>query len=144
MKGKFLLYSQLALIILLFYLGNFNQIFSNFVLSIFFTAGLVLGFWSIYNLGLDTFTPFPEPKKESKHVQTGAYKYVRHPMYTAVMMLSLVLLSSSATFISAVIYLLLLYILDSKATLEEEYLQKIHPSYKTYAQKTKKFIPFVY
>ncbi|OGE08479.1 hypothetical protein A3A60_04435 [Candidatus Curtissbacteria bacterium RIFCSPLOWO2_01_FULL_42_26] len=144
MKGKFLLYAQLVLLILLFYFGNFGKIFSNPSLAIIFIAGVFLALWAFYNLGFDTYTPFPEPKKEGKHVQNGAYKYIRHPMYTAIMAIGLALLLSSATFVSAVIYLLLLYVLDTKASLEEEYLVKIHPAYKAYSQKTKKFIPFVY
>ena len=144
MKGKFLLYAQLVLLILLFYFGNFGKIFSNPSLAIIFIAGVFLALWAFYNLGLDTYTPFPEPKKEGKHVQNGAYKYIRHPMYAAIMAIGLALLLSSATFVSAVIYLLLLYVLDTKASLEEEYLVKIHPAYKTYSQKTKKIIPFVY
>lgn len=144
MKGKFLLYSQLVLIILLFYLGNFSQIFSNTVLTVIFIAGIALALWAFYNLGLDTFTPFPEPKKEGKHVQTGSYKYVRHPMYTALGLIGLSLLASSPNFPSAIIFLLLIYVLDTKSSLEEEYLQKIHPTYKTYSEKTKKFIPYIY
>src|SRR3989344_2800004 len=134
MKGKFLLYAELALIITLFYFGNFGKIFSNPALVIVFATGIILSLWSFYNLGLDTFTPFPEPKKEGKHVQTGAYKYIRHPMYSAIIIIGLALLLSSATFPSAIIYLLLIYVLDTKATLEEELLTKMHPTYKTYAQ----------
>lgn len=144
MKGKFLLYAQLVLLILLFYFGNFSRILSNPILSIVFIAGLVLGLWSLYNLGMDTYTPFPEPKKEGKHIQHGTYSLIRHPMYTAVMIIGLALLLSSATFLSAVVYILLLYVLDAKATLEEEYLTKIHSTYKTYKEKTKKFIPLLY
>ena len=144
MKGKFLVYAQLVLLILLFYLGNFGKIFTNPSIAVIFASGVILGLWSFYNLGLDTYTPFPEPKKEGKHVQSGAYKYIRHPMYIAVMIIGFSLLLSSATFPSAVIYLLLLYVLDTKAALEEEYLEKIHPTYKTYSEKTKKFIPYIY
>ena len=144
MKGKFLLYAQILLIVLLFYFGNFAQIFKNPSLALIFATGVLLALYSFYNLGLDTFTPFPEPKKEGKHVQSGAYKYMRHPMYLAIVVIGLSLLLSSPSFTAAVIYLLLIYALDAKATLEEGFLTKLHPTYKTYAQKTKKFIPYIY
>ncbi|OGE09901.1 MAG: hypothetical protein A2Z57_05440 [Planctomycetes bacterium RIFCSPHIGHO2_12_39_6] len=144
MKGKFLLYAQIVLIILLFLFSVPNAIFKSPVISTVFAAGLLLGIWSLYNLGLDTYTPFPEPKKEGKHVQTGAYKYARHPMYTAVIVIGLALFLSSPTLYSAIIYLVLIIILDQKATLEEKYLQNLHPTYKSYAQKTKKFVPYLY
>ena len=144
MKGKFLLYAQIILILLLFLFSVPNAIFKNTAVSAIFAAGLLLGIWSLYNLGLDTYTPFPEPKKEGRHVQGGAYKYARHPMYTAVMIIGLALLFSSPTLYSAIIYLVLIIILDQKAAVEEKYLEKMHPTYKAYAQKTKKFIPFIY
>ena len=144
MSGKFLLYAQIVLILLLFLFSVPSAIFKNTAVSTIFTAGLLLGIWSLYNLGLDTYTPFPEPKKEGKHVQGGAYKYARHPMYTAVMIIGLALLASSPTLYSAIIYLVLIFILDQKATVEEKYLQKMHPTYEAYAQKVKKFIPYFY
>jgi len=144
MKNKYLLYAQIVLTILLFYFGNFAQIFKNPALAIIFTAGALLALYSFYNLGLDTFTPFPEPRNEGKHVQVGTYKYVRHPMYTAIILIALSLALSSLSFVAIIIFLLLIYVLDQKASLEEKFLTKLHPTYKVYAQKTKKFIPFVY
>ncbi len=144
MKGKSLLYAQIILILLLFYLGSFPQIFKSLLLTVIFALGALLGVWSAYNLGLDTFTQFPEPRNEGKHVQVGTYKYVRHPMYTAIILIALSLALSSLSFVAIIIFLLLIYVLDQKASLEEKFLTKLHPTYKVYAQKTKKFIPFVY
>ena len=144
MKDKPLFYAQIVLIILLFYFGSFPSIFRNPPLTVIFTIGALLSVWSAYNLGLDTYTPFPQPRSTSKHVQEGLYKYIRHPMYLAVMLIGLASLLSSPSFPAMIIYLLLIYILDQKATLEEEYLEKIHPTYKSYREKTKKFIPFIY
>lgn len=144
MKDKYLLYAQIVLIVLLFYFGNFAQIFQNPALAVIFATGSLLALYSFYNLGLDTFTPYAEPKKESKHVQSGAYNYMRHPMYLGIMLISLALLFSAPSFPATVIYLLLIYVLDAKASLEEEYLTKLHPTYKNYQDKTKKFIPYIY
>ena len=144
MKDKPLFYAQIVLIILLFYFGSFPSIFRNPPLTVIFTIGALLSVWSAYNLGLDTYTPFPQPRSTSKHVQEGLYKYIRHPMYLAVMLIGLAFLLSNPSFPATIIYLLLIYILDQKATLEEEYLKKIHPTYKSYAQKTKKFVPCLY
>lgn len=144
MKGKFLLWAQIFLLLALFYLGNLTKVFTYPPAAIIFAVGLLLAIWSFYNLGLDTYTPFPEPKRESKHIQTGAYTFARHPMYTGIMMLGLALLLANPNFLSTIIYLLLLYVLDAKASVEEVHLQKMHPSYKAYKEKTKKFIPCIY
>ncbi len=144
MSGKFLLYAQIILIILLFYFGNFASIFINPTLAAIFALGALLGIWSLYNLGLDSYTPFPEPRRGGKHVQSGVYRYIRHPMYTSVLLICLALFFTSPNLPAAIIYLLLIYILDQKAAIEEKYLEKLHPTYKTYIEKTKKFIPFLY
>jgi protein-S-isoprenylcysteine O-methyltransferase Ste14 len=144
MKGKYLLYGQLILLIFLFYFTNLSLIFKNGFLAILFIFAMGLGLYSIYNMGLDTFSPFPEPKKGSKHIQTGAYKFIRHPMYTSIMILGLMLVLSNPQFLNTIIYIILLYILDAKATYEERFLLKLHPTYKEYTQKTSKFLPFVY
>ncbi len=65
-------------------------------------------------------------------------------MYTGIALTSLSLLLSGANFPTFVFFAILVYVLDSKATLEEKYLSKIYPTYINYAKNTKKFIPFIY
>jgi len=67
-----------------------------------------------------------------------------HPMYTGIMLIGLALLLSRPSFQIFLIYAVLMYVLDQKASLEEELLSKIYPQYKPYKQKTKKFIPKIY
>lgn len=144
MKGKYLLYGQLILLILLFYFSNFLMISKNGFLAVLFILAMGLLLYSVYNMGLDTFSPFPEPKKGSKHIQTGAYKFIRHPMYTGIIILGLMLVLSDPQFLNTIIYIILLYVLDAKATYEEGLLLKLYPTYKEYMLKTSKFFPFVY
>lgn len=144
MKGKYFFWGQVILLILLFYFANLSQVFKNGFLEILFALALSLGLYSIYNMGLDTFSPYPEPKKGSKHVQTGAYKFIRHPMYTSLIILGLMLVLSDPQFLNTIIYIILLYVLDAKAAYEETLLIKLYPTYKDYIQKTSKFLPFVY
>lgn len=65
-------------------------------------------------------------------------------MYTGIMLIGLALLLSRPSFQIFLIYAVLMYVLDQKASLEEELLSKIYPQYKPYKQKTKKFIPKIY
>lgn len=144
MVSKYLLFAQLVLVLLLFYFGNIANILNHGVLTITFTVGMVLGLWALCNMGLDTFSPFPEPKSGGKHVQSGVYKYIRHPMYTAITLLGASLFFSSPNFTTLIIYMTLLYVLDAKAILEEKLLSKVYKEYDTYQKKTKKFIPYIY
>lgn len=144
MNGKYLLYLQLALILLSFYFGSLTKIFESGILTLTFAAGTTLGLWAFYNIGSKNFSPFPEPKKGSKIVQFGIYKYIRHPMYSGVGLICLSLFLSNPYFISFLVFAVLGYVLDAKAAMEEELLSKMHKEYQVYATKTKKFIPYVY
>lgn len=144
MKDTYYLYAQIVLIIALLYFGSFINIFNSGILTLIFTIGITIALWAFYNMGLDTFSPFPQPKKSGKHVQLGIYKYVRHPMYTGIALTSLSLFLSDANFPTFLFFAILIYVLDSKATIEEKYLSKIYPTYTTYTKSTKKFIPYIY
>jgi len=128
----------------MFYFGSFSKIISNGLLTVPFTLSALLGLWSFYNLGSSIYSPFPEPRKNHKIIQKGPYKYIRHPMYTSVILISLLLFLSQPSFIGFMVLALILYICDEKAKLEEDLLTKLHKEYQTYQAATKKFIPFVY
>ena len=142
--GKYYFYFQLALIVLMFYFGSFAKIISNGFLALPFALSALLGLWSFYNLGSDIYSPFPEPRKNHKIIQKGPYKYIRHPMYTSVILIGLFLFISEPSFTGFIVLMLLMYVTDEKAKLEEELLAKLHEEYKDYQVKTKKFIPLIY
>ncbi len=144
MKGKYLLAGQVILFLILIYFSNFSLLFTNGFLLVLFALAVGLGLYSIYNMGFDTLSPFPEPKKGGKHVQEGAYKFMRHPMYTALIIFGLSFVLSSPELLNTITYLILIYILDAKASYEEGFLIKIYPTYEVYLENTKKFIPFIY
>lgn len=144
MNGKELLYLQIFFILVLFYFGSTEVIISNPILLIIFIVAMILGLWAFYNMGSKTYSPFPHPRQGGKLTQEGAYKFIRHPMYTAVIMLGLTLFLSAPSFTSFLVFLMLVGVLHIKVDLEEELLSKMHKGYKDYAQKTKKFIPFIY
>ena len=144
MKSKYLLTAQVILFLLLIYFVDLPLIFTNGFLLILLALAASLGLYSIYNLGFDNLSTFPEPKKGARHVQEGAYKFIRHPMYTSLIIFGLIFVLSNPGFLNTIIYLILIYVLDTKASYEEGFLAKIYPTYKTYAENTKKFIPFVY
>lgn len=142
--GRYLLYIQLALLLIIFYLGDINSLLANGLLTIPFAAGTLIALWAFYNMGTKHYSPFPQPRKNEKFVQSGLYKYIRHPMYTGVILVAFSLLLTSPTLIPFIVFAALVYTLDEKASLEEKLLSKMHPGYSSYAETTKKFIPFVY
>jgi len=104
----------------------------------FFGLGIII----LSMLQLNTnLSPFPSPKAGSKLIQNGLYKYVRHPIYSGI----LITLCSYALYYESVyklIILSLLYILFYfKSSYEEKRLLKTFPNYKIYKGNTGRFFP---
>ncbi len=106
-------------------------------------AGMALGFWSRKALG-DSFTPYPKPLEGGRHVARGPYRFVRHPMYCAVVVAAAgwALLWQSVA--GAICAAALFAFFDLKARREEAWLLEAYPGYAEYRRRTRKLIPFVY
>jgi len=76
-------------------------------------------------------------------VQTGIFRYIRHPIYLGDMLLvlGLELALNSWLFLGA---LAMVPYVTKQAREEEKELEKAFPDYVTYRQRTKMFIPFLF
>lgn len=109
--------------------------------GIFVVAGLVLMLWSARTLGRN-LTPLPEPVTGGAMVISGPYRWVRHPMYTAVFLLflgvSLVFDSLAGVILSA----LLIGVFALKSRYEERQLRISYPGYTSYLEQVPgRFLP---
>ena len=106
-------------------------------------AGIVLVVWSRATLGR-SFTPFPKPVEGGSQVASGPYRFVRHPIYSAVLLClagwALLWQSPAAGALVASLAVLL----DFKARHEEAWLANAYPGYAEYRRRVRKFIPLVY
>lgn len=114
------------------------------------SCGIALGFAAILimliaaiNLGKN-LTPLPCPKDNAQLVQSGLYRYVRHPIYFGVLLAALAwLLIFPSAYI--LIYAIALFVLfDLKARREEIWLVERFPTYTDYQIKVKKLLPGIY
>ncbi|MEX1125861.1 MAG: 2-amino-4-hydroxy-6-hydroxymethyldihydropteridine diphosphokinase [Acidimicrobiia bacterium] len=89
-------------------------------------------------------TALPEPVAGATLVESGPYRYVRHPIYGAIF---LILLGASLLFASTAGNLLSLGLLGffwAKSRYEERQLRIVYPQYSSYRRRvTKRFIPFL-
>ena len=90
------------------------------------------------------FTALPLPREDAALVATGAYRFVRHPIYGGLILAALglaVITPWAGTFIAVG---LLAIVLDLKRRREEVWLTERYPGYAAYRAKTKALIPFLY
>ena len=103
-------------------------------------TGIVIAVLSMMQLNIH-LSPFPSPKKGSKLVQNGLYKYVRHPIYSGILIALFgygLYTSSSYRLIISVTLLVLFY---HKSRYEETRLQFTFSDYKSYQKTTGRFFP---
>lgn len=108
-----------------------------------FAVGAVVGVSGVRSLG-PSRTPNPTPKADAELVQQGIYRWLRHPLYSSVMLASLgwALLWQSVAALAASLVLCVFF--DSKARLEERLLLARFPGYAAYRMRAWRFVPWVY
>lgn len=107
-------------------------------------VGVLLGLWAIFSIKLKHLSIFPEPKDGSLLVTHGPYKWLRHPMYTAVLLFFGPVAVYANSLVAYLIVILLLLTLLVKLHYEERRLNSMFADYRQYQKRSKKLIPFVY
>lgn len=107
-------------------------------------AGIALGAWAILSMGIGNFGASPLPLAGALLVQRGPYAYIRHPMYTGLLLATLALVLAAPSPLRIAFWLVLLIDLLLKLHYEEALLAAKFPSYAKYQQATKKLIPFLF
>ncbi|WP_041959694.1 methyltransferase family protein [Sulfurospirillum arsenophilum] len=108
-----------------------------------FILGCGFGLYTVKHNPLGNFNITPEIKENASLITTGAYRYIRHPMYFSVLVMMLGIVLSKPTILSLFIYVLLVVTLFLKAQKEEMLWMVQSNEYKSYMQQTKRIIPFV-
>jgi protein-S-isoprenylcysteine O-methyltransferase Ste14 len=105
--------------------------------------GALVGAWTLTANRPGNFSIFPEPRAKARLVTSGPYRFVRHPMYLAVLLLALGCAAGWRTWIHAIAFVVLAIVLHRKAGLEERYLLAQFPDYRGYLERTPRILPFV-
>lgn len=142
MYSYLLVFAQFAIIIVMLLLGR--GIFTSVAGMSVFAFGLLFGLWTLGHNRLGNFNVRPDIKAGCSMVDSGPYRYVRHPMYTSVLVMMLGVLISTPVGTEWVLFVLLFAVLSAKARREERLWCAHHPPYDAYREKTKMFLPFVW
>ena len=140
-KGKVLVGIQfLALAVLLFWHSNTvspNRAFFSAIVEIFGGVILVV---AVVHLN-DSIKITPEPKVNAKLVTKGIYKYLRHPIYTGLILFGLGQVLGKANIPVYIAFIILFIDLNIKYRYEDKLLAQALPEAISYQKKTGALFP---
>jgi protein-S-isoprenylcysteine O-methyltransferase Ste14 len=108
-------------------------------------AGIVFRQWSIFVLGR-FFSPAVQTQRDQTVVETGPYRYVRHPSYTGALMI-FVGLGLALQSWGAVLVLVLIFAIAYGYRIhveEQNLISQLGDAYISYSRRTKRLIPYLF
>lgn len=115
---------------------------ASFLGALLIGTGALVGIAGTRHLGTNR-TPYPLPRPHAKLIQDGIYGYVRHPLYTSLMLLGFGWATWWGSLACWLIALAMTLHLRFKATLEERHLRLLFPDYQDYQARVPAFFPRV-
>lgn len=107
--------------------------------------GGALGVWAMLAMRLPHVRIAPDVRPNAELVARGPYRWIRHPMYAAVLLVALALVLNAPFPPGRWAALGVLTVdLVVKLHYEERLLRAALPDYAAYTARTKRLIPFVY
>ena len=146
LKGNLLVLAQFVLIGLLIFVpssGLNTGVFSYFLSALSLTSlfiGFVILAFSALALG-KSLTAHPIPGKNAVLVTDGLYRFVKHPIYSGLILAAFGLTITGGFFPHFIFFVLLVLLLNYKASFEEKMLASTYAGYAEYSKKTGRFIP---
>jgi protein-S-isoprenylcysteine O-methyltransferase Ste14 len=105
-------------------------------------AGLFIVLFAFLQMNT-SLTPFPTPSENGKLIQNGLYKYIRHPIYTGIILASIGFGIYRDSLWQIIVGCVLWIFFYFKSSYEEELLARRFPQYADYRRNTSRFFPFV-
>jgi len=142
-KSFFFTILQFLAMLLLFLTGPWfsQKVFLNLIMIL----GLGIWIWSFWIMFRQkSYGLFPEVGRQNTLVTSGPYRFIRHPIYSGMLLLGLGFTLNFFSYFRAFLFLLLLISSLLKLNFEEKILEKHFKEYLNYQKKTKKLIPFIY
>lgn len=132
---------QFGCIIYLIINAQFDHL--NALSTSFLTLSIVIGLTAVVNMKLSNLNIVPTLKDRHQLVTHGIYRFIRHPMYTSVLLFCLALTLTVTDKQTIIVMFILLINLILKSTLEEKLLSERFDDYSYYKNKTGRFLPFL-
>lgn len=131
----------LLLLLYLFPIVDWPFAISNIVRDVtivFALIGVIIFLVAMLQLN-SNLTPFPTPKVQGTLIQSGIYKYIRHPIYSGIIIFTVFYSIFSQSTWRAGIGLALWILFYFKSEYEEGLLKERYKEYAAYREKTGRF-----
>jgi protein-S-isoprenylcysteine O-methyltransferase Ste14 len=144
-RGELFVIVQFVLLGLIFWLPAFPAFAfpASIIGTVLKNVGFALIIWAGLNLGRN-LTPLPKPKSDAQLVTSGLFAWMRHPIYTALMLLTFGSSLERGHLIALILSACLAVLLEFKSRREEAWLLEQFPDYAAYRSRVKKFFPGIY
>jgi protein-S-isoprenylcysteine O-methyltransferase Ste14 len=111
---------------------------------VFIILSILLVLWAVIAMQKSKLRILPEPSVHAVLITNGPYRFIRHPMYTAILLASIGLLVLQFTWIRLAIAIALAIVLLVKLFWEEQMLSRKFEMYEQYTKSTYRLIPFIF
>ena len=105
--------------------------------------GSFMALAGVLSLG-QNLTAVPYPKEDAVLVESGAFRFVRHPIYCGIIFGALGWGFLNNSLLTLLFALLLFIFFDVKSRREEQWLREKYTGYTAYQTRVRKLIPLIY
>lgn len=106
--------------------------------------GAILGLLTLCYNKIGNFSVYPEVKEKATLITNGPYRYIRHPMYTSLIVMMIGIALYNYHWLNAVGVVMVIFAVINKANIEEKLLLMKFARYAEFQRNTYRFIPFTY
>ncbi|OYP34594.1 methyltransferase family protein [Rhodopirellula sp. MGV] len=103
--------------------------------------GMGLAVWAWFTIGLRNIRIHPSVTERTELVTSGAYRVVRHPMYSGLLWFTAATLASPLAISRCLMWGVLVIVLVQKSKFEEQQMQQQFPGYKDYRKQVGGLVP---
>lgn len=105
--------------------------------------GMALGVLTLCFNRIGNFSIYPRPRCGAILITGGPYRWIRHPMYSALMLMMLGIAGYNGHPSNVAGAVLVALAVIAKADVEERLLLSVFANYASYRARTRRFVPFV-
>ena len=107
-------------------------------------VGGFVGLWALQSMGIRHLRIVPEISEKGRLVVHGPYRWIRHPMYTSVLLVTFAWMMTNPVWYRIGLWVILFVVLWIKLEYEERLLVGQFPAYASYQGQTSRLIPFLF